>query len=141
MGIASISIPPSRSLLADRFFERQYSSLAGCLGIIKNTFGAQGVRVHTADRMPAPNGSDIHLYVSIGNLANYRTLSDRPDVVLSAFMVTESPVVDPRMFAASKHAKHYFKRIFSCVDELSSRITPELMSTVRRCAGRSIIGA
>jgi len=61
------------------------------LGVVKDTLEAQGVSVHTADLMPAPSGSDIHLYVSIGNNANYRALSERPDVVLSAVMVTECP--------------------------------------------------
>src|SRR5215469_11097728 len=110
--------PVSPSFLRDRIFERgRYSSLEGCLGVVKDTLEAQGVRVHTVDRIPAPNASDIHLYVSIGNHANYRALCKRPDVVLSALMITESPVVEPRMFRALKQAKHHFKRIFSCVDE------------------------
>jgi len=110
--------PVSPSFLRDRIFERgQYSSVEGCLGVVKNTLEAQGVHVHTADHMPAPNGSDIHLYVSIGNHANYRALSKRPDVVLSAFMITESPVVEPHTFRSLKKAKHHFKRIYSCIDE------------------------
>jgi len=32
-------------------------------------------------------------------------------------MITESPVVEPRMFRALKQAKHHFKRVLSCVDE------------------------
>ncbi len=121
MGVGIYIDPPSLGLLEDRFFERTtghfQSSLAGCLGVVKNTFEAQGVRVHTADRLPAPNGSDLHLYVSIGNHANYRALSKRPDVVLSAFMITESPVVEPRIFRGLKQAKRHFKRVFSCVDQ------------------------
>src|SRR5689334_10321462 len=118
MGVGIYIDPPSRSLLADRFFApaigRSHSSLPGCLSFMKNMFEAQGVRVHTADRLPAPNGSDMHLYVSIGNHANYPALSARPDVILSAFMIIESPVVEPRIYQGLKRAKHHFRRIFSC---------------------------
>jgi hypothetical protein len=113
--------PPSASLLDDRFFEkptgRNESSLARCLAFVKHRFEAQGTPVHTSDRLPAPSGSDSHLFVSIGNHANYPLLSKRRDVVLSAFMVTESPVVEPRIYRGLKCAKHHFKRIFSCIDQ------------------------
>lgn len=113
--------PPSASLLGDRFFELStgqfHSSLARCLAFVKETFEAQGIPVHTADRMPAPTRSDTHLYVSIGNHANYASLSNRADVILSAFMVTESPTVEPRIYRGLGQAKHHFKRIFSCVDQ------------------------
>jgi len=112
--------PPSAILLADRFFKvtsgRHESSLARCLAFVKHKCEAQGISVHTADRMPAQQGSDTHLYVSIGNHANYHALLSRSDVVLSAFLVTESPVVEPSIFRGLGRAKHYFKRIFSCVD-------------------------
>jgi hypothetical protein len=118
--------PPSARLLEDRFFERSTgrdeSSLARCLAFVKERFEAQGIPVHTADRMPAPTGSDSHLFVSIGNHANYSALSNRPDVVLSAFMVTESPAVEPRIFRGLKRARHHFKRIYSCIDQ--AEITP-----------------
>src|SRR6266849_4266529 len=121
MSIGIYIDPPSTSLLADRFFEetsgRRESSLARCLAFVKHRFEAQGIPVHTADRMPAPAGSDTHLYVSIGNHANYPALLYRPDVVLSAFIVTESPVVEPRIFRGLERAKHHFKRIFSCVGQ------------------------
>jgi alpha(1,3/1,4) fucosyltransferase len=122
MGIGIYIDPPSPILLRDRFFEpatgRLHSSMPGCLAFVKATFEAQGVPVHTADRLPAPNGSDLHLYVSVGNHANYPDLLDRPDVILSAFIVAESPVVEPRIFRGLKRAKRHFKRIFSCVDRL-----------------------
>jgi len=111
----------SARMLEDRIFEqatgRYHSSLARCLAFVKSTFEAQGVHVHTADRLPEPTTSDTHLYISIGNHANYVALSKRPDVVLSAFMVTESPVVEPRIFQDLQRAKHHFKRIFSCIDQ------------------------
>ena len=122
MGVGIYIDPPSPSLLDDRFFERNtgrfHSSVPGCLAFMKETFEAQGVRVHTADRLPAPNGSDIHLYVSVNNHANYSELSNRPDVILSAFLVMESPVVEPRIYRGLKRAQHHFKRIFSCIDQV-----------------------
>jgi alpha(1,3/1,4) fucosyltransferase len=32
-------------------------------------------------------------------------------------MVTESPIVSPRIFAGLKRAKHHFKRVLSCIDQ------------------------
>ena len=109
--------PPSVRLREDRFFKESISSLARCLAFVKETFEAQGVRVHTADRMPAQTGSDKLLYVSIGNHSNYVNLSTRPDVVLSAFMVTESPTVEPRIYQGLPAASRRFKRIYSCIDQ------------------------
>ena len=119
-GIMSVGIyidPPAKSLLDDRFFTQSISSLARCLGFIKATFEAQGIAVHTADRLPAPGGSDRHLYVSIGNLAGYRRLVNRPDVTLSAFMVTESPIVDPTLYRGLADVRRHFKRLYSCIDQ------------------------
>lgn len=109
--------PPSPSLLKDRFFKQGISSLARCLAFVKETFEAQGVSVHTADRLPAQKGSDRHLYISISNLANYERLSSRSDVILSAFLVTEPPVVDELIFHGLAAARHRFKRIYACVDQ------------------------
>ena len=121
MGIGIYIDPFSAKALGDRLFEpntgRYHSTLPGCLAFMKNVFEAQGVCVHTADRIPTSIGSDTHLYVSIGNHANYLSLTNRPDVILSAFMVLESPVVEPRMYLEVKRAKRHFKRIFSYIDQ------------------------
>jgi len=113
--------PPSASLLEDRFFERStgrfHSSLLRCMAQIKDALEAQGIRVHTADRLPAPSGCARHLYVSIGNHARYPSLANRSDVILSAFMVTESPIVEPRIYRGLQRAKQHFKRVFSCIDQ------------------------
>jgi len=73
--------------------------------------------VHTADRLPPPGGSGRHLYISIGNHENHERLSNRSDVILSAFMVTEAPVVEPGIYRGLSEAKHRFKRIYSCIDQ------------------------
>ena len=121
MSVGIFIDPFSAKTLGDRLFEpstgRYHSPLPGCLAFMKATFEAQGVRVDTADRIPARTGSDVHLYVAIGNHTNYLNLLNRPDVILSAFMVMESPVVEPRMYRDLKRAKRHFKRIFSFIDQ------------------------
>ena len=113
--------PPSKGLLQDQFFVRNsgrfQSSLASCLSFVKETFEAQGIPVHTADRLPPPTNTDRHLFVSIGNHDNHGRLAKRSDVILSAFMVTEAPVVEPRIYRGLAAAKHRFKRIYSCIDQ------------------------
>jgi alpha(1,3/1,4) fucosyltransferase len=110
---------PSASLLNDRCFQwntgRFHSSLLRVLAHMKKGLEAQGVQMHTADLLPPQTGRDRHIYISIGNHANYPRLATRRDVVLSAFMVTESPIVEPRIYRGLAHARHYFKRIFSCI--------------------------
>lgn len=113
--------PPSAALEGDRFLApttgKYHSSLTRCLAYVKSTFEAQGIAVHTADLLPPPSGSDTHLYVSVGNHAHHGRLMGRKDVVLSAFMVTESPVVEPRIFRGLRAASRRFKRIYSCIDQ------------------------
>jgi alpha(1,3/1,4) fucosyltransferase len=121
VGVGLYLDPPARSSLQDRWFEqttgRFHSSLARCLAFVKETLEAQGIPVHTADRIPAPNGIDRHLYVSVCNHDNYEALARRSDVVLSAFLVTEAPVVEPRIYRGLVAAQRRFKRIYSCIDQ------------------------
>jgi hypothetical protein len=113
--------PPSKSLLEDRFFCRHsgrfHSSLARCLAFVKETFEGQGIPVHTVDHLPPPGSSGTYLYISIGNHENHERLSMRQDVILSAFMVTEAPVVEPRIYRGLRVAKKRFRRIYSCIDQ------------------------
>jgi len=112
--------PAQRSLLKDQLFFRNtgraQSSLIGCLRYMKEVFEPQGVPVHSADLMPPPNGTDRHLYVSIGNYQNHERISRRPDVTMSAYMVTEAPVVEPLIYEDLRAARRRFKRIYSCID-------------------------
>lgn len=113
--------PPSKRLLGDRFLDpttgKYHSSLIRCLAFAKATFEAQGIPMHTADRLPPPSGTDRHLYISIGNHEHHAQLSQRSDVILSAFMVTEAPVVEPRIYRGLAAARHRFKRIYSCIHQ------------------------
>ena len=119
MATALFIDPPTPRLAEDRIFERatgkDHSSLPSCLASIKTCFERQGVPVHTADLLPSPQARDRYVYVSIGNHANHARLSRRSDVVLSAFFVTEAPVVEPRIYRGLRAASRRFKRIYSCV--------------------------
>jgi hypothetical protein len=112
--------PAQKSLLQDRLFDRNtgrfHSSLIGCLRYMKEIFEPQGVAVHSADLLPPPNGTDRHLYVSIGNYENHERLASRADVFMSAYMVTEAPVVEPRIYEDLCVAPRRFKRVYSCID-------------------------
>jgi hypothetical protein len=112
--------PPSARLLEDRFFElstgKFHSTLVPCLGYLRDRLAEQGIVMHTADRLPPPSRGTRHLYVSVGNHQNHARLARRDDVVLGAFMITESPIVEPRIFRGLRSAKDRFQRIYSCID-------------------------
>ncbi len=112
--------PPSAALRQDRFFDLStglfHSSLARCFSHLRDVLRAEGVAVHTADRLVAQPLDGRNLYVSVGMLENYGRLSKRPDTRLSAFFVTESPIVEPRLFKGLADARHHFARIYSCCD-------------------------
>jgi hypothetical protein len=107
-------------MLGDRFLNetsgRYHSSLTRCLSYTRVAFASQGIPVHTADLLPPPSSAGRKLYISVGNHENHARLSRRSDVILSAFMVTEAPVVEPRIYRGLAVAKQRFKRIYSCID-------------------------
>ena len=111
--------PAQRSLLQDKLFVsntgRHHSTMIGCFNYIREIFERQGVPVHSADLLPPPNGTDRHLYVSIGNYTNHELLASRPDVIMSAYLVMEPPVVEPLIYEDLRVAKRRFRRIYSCV--------------------------
>jgi hypothetical protein len=107
---------PSRTLNGDRFFQQHIASIVRTIAVVRASLAAHGVPMHTADLLPEPNGSDTHLYVSINNYEGYRRLLGRKDVVRSLFMVTESPIVEPRLYRALKRVRPHFKRMMSCID-------------------------
>jgi len=120
MGVGLYIDPPSASLGQDRFFGSSegshHSSLARCLTYVKSTFESQNVSVHTVDMLPQTASDDLCVVVSIGNHDTYPTLRHRRDVRLSAFLVVESPVVEPRIYRGLRQAKRHFKHIYSCID-------------------------
>jgi hypothetical protein len=126
-GIALYIDPPSHHFVGDRLFElfegRYQSSLAQSCSFVRDCFTAKGIPVHTADYLPerTRSGGTPHrnVYVSLGRLSSYRRLSRRSDVILSAFLAMECPIVVPSMFRGLKKVQHYFRRVYSCMDSVS----------------------
>jgi hypothetical protein len=81
---------------------------------LRDWFVSRGIRVHTADYLlRGEKRSARNIYISMGLLNNYRALSKRPDVILSAFFALECPIVEPTLYQALTQVQRYFKRIFS----------------------------
>lgn len=115
--------PPSHHFLRDQLFAlsqgRYHSSLASACGQLRDTLGARGVPVRTADYIPAEPDATTKIYISLGRLNQYRRLGRRPDVVLSAYLAMEAPIVDPAMFRELPRAQRYFKRVYCYSDSES----------------------
>jgi len=113
--------PSSHHFLGDRLFQLHsggfHSSLARCWVHLREVLTACGVPVHTADLMPEDVTGHHNVYVSSGILTNYRRLARRQDTTLSAFLVTESPIVEPKLYRGLETAQRFFKRIYSCSDD------------------------
>src|SRR5581483_7317894 len=81
---------------------------------VREVVAAKGVAVHTADYLL--RGEDVrscNLYVSIGRRRDWAALRQRPGVRLSAFFVTEPPVVDPAVYRALPEIAGSFRRLFT----------------------------
>jgi hypothetical protein len=116
--------PPSRHFLRDRLFNADDGRLNGDrvnapYTRLREQLAARGISVHTIDFLPARVGQSRNIYFSMGTTANYRRLSRRPDIILSAFFAMECPIVDPVMYRELKHAQNDFKRIYSWSDSAS----------------------
>jgi alpha(1,3/1,4) fucosyltransferase len=112
--------PLSYHLERDRLWDLA-SSPGGGEGILgpyvhlRERLAELGVPVHTGDllvRGDAPAAS-LNLYVTMGAWTRYRRLVRRSDTILSAFMVNECPIVEPRLYADLDKASTAFRRMFS----------------------------
>lgn len=84
--------------------------------MIKQHFASLGIAVHTADYLVRGEISNrVNAYLSMGNVKNYQTLAQRPDVVLLAYFTLESPTVQPSQFRHLPHLAGYFQRLYSYV--------------------------
>lgn len=83
---------------------------------LRNVLTSRGITVHTADFLNGDSEASLNLYVSIGNLKNYRRIARRKDIIMSAFFAMECPIVEPSLYKGLGHVQHYFKRIFSWSD-------------------------
>jgi hypothetical protein len=116
--------PPSHHYLNDRLFDLSATPLTGenvnaPFLLVRDHFGRLGIPVHTADLIPAEVDAVRKLYVSIGLMADYRSLARRPDVTLSAHFAFECPIVEPSLYAALPRVRRYVRRILSFSDAAS----------------------
>ena len=113
--------PPSHHFLADRLFSNEKTRYGGDELMapyiyLKAYLENQGIEVHTADYLPnQPNGK-LNLYVSLGMFREYKKLSYRKDVVLSALFVFESPIVEPSIYYQAALFQDYFHHVFTWSD-------------------------
>lgn len=70
-----------------------------------------GMPVHTADLLPGPEGGTFDYY-SLGVMENFRSLAQRPDIRLQAFVIFEPPVVEPRLYLALPELTAAFKEVY-----------------------------
>lgn len=116
--------PPSRHFLQDRLFSNERARYAGDnlmapYGYLRDHLEQRGIEVHTADYLPEEPTGDLNLYISLGLFRDYWKLARRQDVVLSAFFVFESPVVEPSIYRGVTRFQDKFRRIFTWSDSAS----------------------
>ena len=112
--------PPSDHFEQDRLFDTTLTPTSGDGALVpfvhvRDVLGARGVAVHTADLLERrPTGEGVNLYVSTGITTRFERLAGRGDVILSAFIAIEAPVVGRSMYARLYDASRLFRRMFAC---------------------------
>jgi len=114
--------PPSYHFERDRLFDITGAPNSGD-GILapyvhlRSVLASRDVAVHTADLLDgsSTNGG-ASLYVSTGMTKRFRSVARRGDVIMSAFLVLECPVVARPMFAELPEADRLFRRMFAFND-------------------------
>jgi hypothetical protein len=113
--------PPSHHFLQDRLFSSEKTRYGGDELMAPYTYlraylEAQGIEVHTADYLSEQPGSGLNLYISLGSFGDYKKLSRRTDVILSAFFLFESPIVEPSIYRKVTRVQDQFRRIYTWSD-------------------------
>ncbi|MCC6500697.1 MAG: hypothetical protein IT313_10565 [Anaerolineales bacterium] len=116
--------PPSHHFLQDRLFSSEKTRYAGDDLMaphiyLRNYLEQQGIEVHTADLLPEQSNHHLNLYISFGLFRDYKRLKRRPDVILSAFFIFESPVVEPSIYRNVARLQDNFRRVFTWSDSAS----------------------
>jgi hypothetical protein len=116
--------PPSHHFLGDRLFLVDDYRLGGDqllapYAALREHLTAQGVSVHTADRLFATLPGGRNIYISMGRIPDWNRLEGRGDTVLSAFFAMECPIVEPKLYRALPSIQRHVKRIFSWTDSRS----------------------
>lgn len=120
-GVALFIDPPSHHFLDDVLFRDTPAHHTGDdvnrpFRMVRDHFSARGIPVHTADRLPAAPDGRRNVYLSLGIVADYPRLAARPDVVLSAFIGIECPIVEPSIYAAWPAISRHVRRLMSYTD-------------------------
>jgi hypothetical protein len=112
--------PLSYHLEHDRLFDVGNSSTTGERILepymhLRTWLADRGVATHTGDLLERGDvkPSKLNLYATMGMRTRYRKFARRPDTVLSAFLVNECPIVEPRLFADLDDADSQFRRMYS----------------------------
>lgn len=96
--------------------KNEYYNRDNCLApyiYLREFLNKKGYEVHTADfLLNSEKTSKTNIYISLGVLNNYKKLSKRKDVILSAFFILEPPVVAPNLYKQIPALSKYFKKIF-----------------------------
>jgi alpha(1,3/1,4) fucosyltransferase len=131
--------PPTHHLYGNRLFDRESNPYAGDnilapYAAVCDRLCSYGIKVQTADFLPATNVGRRSLLISFGtpdrlvaqSVKKYRALALRSDVTLSAFFAMECPIVEPTMYRALPRLEQCFQRIFSWSDSSSLlKFTPK----------------
>lgn len=90
---------------------------------LRRRLAQAGVATHTGDLLEsgAVRPAEVNLYASMGMVTRWRRLARRGDTVLSAFLVNECPIVEPRLFADLHHAGAAFRRMYSFAGDAAMR--------------------
>ena len=121
--------PPTHHQFNNRLFDRDSNPYAGDdilapYAAFRNRLTSKGIAVQTADLLPATPDGRRNVVISFGvpdrmaaySVRKYIALSQRPDVILSAFFAMECPIVEPTLFESLPVLQTYFKRIMSWSD-------------------------
>jgi hypothetical protein len=116
--------PPSHHFHNDRLFAPGAAALTGDNMhapwiAVRDHFGARGIPVHTGDLLVGASASQQKVYFSAGMLDNYRRIASRADIIVSAFMAFECPVVEPKPYREFPRLSKAFRHILTWSDSES----------------------
>ena len=116
--------PPSHHFRNDRMFvtdavSNMGDNLMAPWTALRDYFVTRGIPVHTADLIDAAPNSQRKVYFSTGVLENYRRMSRRDDVVVSAFVAMECPIVEPKPYREFPTLHQHFRHILTWSDSES----------------------
>lgn len=110
--------PPSPAYYEDRLFDVSDKVLNRDDALVpffklRTVQKLKGVELHTADFLMAQNNREhASEYYSLGVLDNYKTLLNRANVRMKAFVIFEPPVVDPRLYKALPGLTAAFEHVY-----------------------------